>query len=599
MLHPSNPSRERLDSLRANFPGDGVDAVLVPRYDAHLGEYCAPHDERLRFLTGFTGSAGMCLILADRAVMFVDGRYQVQVRQQVDLDQFEIAHLIEQPVARWLVESGATGLRVGVNPMLIPGELHAELSRVLTGGGGALVALDADSVDRIWPDQPPPPLAPISAMPAERSGETSADKRRRIGARLHDLQADLLVEAQPDNIAWLLNVRGVDVDTTTAPHSFALVDGDGGVEWFVDERKLPNDRDSLELDGVTLRSPGALVERITARASNRAVVVDPQHAPAALALAVEIGGGRVVREMSPITLMKASKNAVELQGFRDCHIEDGVALSNFMAWLQATVPARAASGNPVTELEAEEKVLAFRQASSQFLQPSFRAISASDANAAMCHYVSTPQTNAPITASSVYLLDSGGHYLGGTTDVTRTMCLAPPDAQFRSAYTAVLKGLLATLMLRFPAGTFGHQIDAFARKPLWDLGLDFDHGTGHGVGHVGAIHEAPHRITRVANPFEMSPGKVLTVEPGCYVEGQFGIRIENQVEVVDVANGFLQLRSLTLCPILLEMAELSELTAAERAFLDEYHARVRAELMPRVLPETRDWLASATAPIAV
>ena len=583
--------------LRARFPSLGVDAVLVPRYDAHLGEYCAPHDERLKFLTGFTGSAGMCVVLADRAVIFVDGRYQVQVRQQVNLDQFEIEHLIDRPVARWIGEQTFPGLRLGVNAMLLPGALHDALGKALSAIGGSLVDLADDPVDAIWTDQPAPPLGPITAMPLERAGETSGEKRRRVAEKLKDLHADLLVEAQPDNIAWLLNVRGADVAFTTAPQSFAIVDSDGGIEWFVDERKLPNDRDSVELGGVRLMSPEALVARVAERAAGKAVLVDPSQAPAALAQAVKTGGGRVVADMTPISLLKAEKNPVELAGFRDCHIDDGAAVSNFMAWLQATGPGRAASGQPITELEAEDKVLEFRRLSERFIGPSFHSISAAGANAAMCHYSSSPASDAQITGA--YLLDSGGHYFTGTTDITRTMALDPPDARFRTAYTAVLKGLLAVLMLRFPPGTCGHQIDGFARKPLWDLGLDFDHGTGHGVGHLGAIHEAPHRITRTPNPFEMVPGNVLTVEPGYYLENGFGIRIENQVEVVALDDGFLQLRSLTLCPIPLALADLSELSPAERAFLDDYHARVRAALMPHVLPETRDWLVAATAPATI
>jgi Xaa-Pro aminopeptidase len=539
-------------------------------------------------------------VLADRAVLFVDGRYQVQVRQETDPADFEIAHSVDRPIERWLDEEGQRGLRLGLNAMLMPFSAYDRLERSLGRLSGQLLALATDPVDAIWDDQPEPPVGAIYPMPVERAGETSASKRARVAAKLREARADLLVEAQPDNIAWLLNLRGSDVAFTTGPHSFLILDRDGAAEWFVDPRKLPNDRATLELDGVTLAAPGspALIKRIAERAHNAIVMVDPDHAGAALSLAAASAGGRVERQMSPITLIKAGKNATELQGFRDCHVEDGVAWTNFNAWLLREAPGRIARGEPILEMEVEDRIVAFRQLSPEFIGPSFHSISASASNAAMCHYSSTPATNAALTAAAPFLLDSGGHYLGGTTDATRTVALGPQSDTVKAAYTGVLKGFLAMLMLRFPAGTFGHQIDAFARKALWDMGLDFDHGTGHGVGHQGAIHEAPHRITRGPNPFRLDAGLVLTVEPGYYRAGEFGIRIENQVEVVDAGNGFLRLESLTLIPIATDMVDLAALTPDEIAFLDAYHARVRHELAGKVLPETLDYLLAATAPLA-
>lgn len=594
----SQPHRQRLAALRSHFDNWGVDAVLVPRYDEHQGEYCAPHDERLAFLTGFTGSAGLCLVLRDRALLFVDGRYQVQVRQETDAQSFEIAHLIDTPVERWLQIEGPGGLRLGVNAMLLPASLYERVERSVVRLGGTVTALASDPVDAIWPDQPEKPLGPIRAMPVDRAGESSASKRARVAARLREMRAGVLVEAQPDNIAWLLNVRGSDVAYTTAPHSFLMIDDTGAIEWFVDGRKLPNDRSTLEMADVTLADPATLLPRIAARAAGRTVIVDPDQASVGLALAARDGGGRVDAQISPITLIKAHKNPVELQGFRDCHIEDGVAWTNFNAWLLAEAPRRAAAGQPVREMEVEEKILAFRSLSPEFIGASFHSISAAASNAAMCHYSSSPTTNAALTAAAPFLLDSGGHYLSGTTDATRTIAFGPQGAAVCTAYTAVLKGFLAMLMLRFPAGTYGHQIDAFARKALWDLGLDFDHGTGHGVGHVGAIHEGPHRITRNPNPFRIEAGLVLTVEPGYYAAEAFGIRIENQVEVVEDGEGFLRLQSLTQIPIATDMIDIAALTPAEIAFFDAYHAGVRARLLDRVLPETRDYLVAATAPLS-
>jgi Xaa-Pro aminopeptidase len=590
--------RERLAKLRSQFDRWGVDAVLVPRFDEHQGEYCAPHDERLAFLTGFSGSAGMCIVLRERAVIFVDGRYQVQVRQETDAASFEIAHLIDRPVERWLEQEAQSGLRLGLNTMLVPSGLYERVERSVGRLGGTVVALAVDPIDAIWVDQPDKPVGRIYPMPVDRAGESSASKRARVAERLRDARAGLLVETQPDNIAWLLNLRGADVAFTTAPHSFLLMDDSGAIEWFVDARKLPNDRGTLEISDVALSDPAALLSHIAERANGRTVMVDPDQASVALPLAVKEGGGRVDAQMSPITLLKAHKNPVELQGFRDCHIEDGAAWTNFNAWLLREAPRRAAAGKPISEMEVEDRILAFRQRSPSFIGASFHSISAAGSNAAMCHYSSSPATDAALTDGAPFLLDSGGHYLTGTTDATRTVGLGPQSVAVRTAYTGVLKGFLAMLTLRFPSGTYGHQIDAFARKALWDLGLDFDHGTGHGVGHVGAIHEGPHRITRSPNPFRIEAGIVLTVEPGYYSAGEFGIRIENQVEVVEEAGGFLRLRSLTHIPIATDMIDLTALTADEIAFLDAYHADVRASLLDRVLPETQDYLVKATAPLS-
>jgi Xaa-Pro aminopeptidase len=571
-----------LPALRAHIASLGLDGVVIPRFDAHQGENVAPHDERLRFVTGFSGSAGILLVLASQAVIFVDGRYQVQVRREVDTDAFEVGHFFDFPIERWLATHLPASQRIGINPMLVPSDLYARLAAAMGKARGELVALDADPVDAVWADQPPPPLVRIEGFALRYAGETSAAKRRRIGERLAALGADLLVETQPDNIAWLLNVRGGDAPTTTTPHSFVTIDREGAVDWFVDERKLPNDRSAFELDGVSLWAPGDLLQRLEAAADGRTVLVDPGFAPVATRQAVERGGGRALSEMSPITHAKALKNPVELDGFRESHVTDGVAWTEFMAWLHDNVPAREAAGDPVTELEAEDRLLAFRKAGQDFHEPSFRTISASAANAAMCHYASSPATNAPITSAGVYLLDSGGHYFTGTTDATRTTAFAPVPDEVRIAYTAVLKGFIGLMTAQFPTGTTGHQLDVLARRPLWDLGLDFDHGTGHGVGHFLNIHEHPHRFGKAANPHALAAGVIMTIEPGYYREGEFGLRIENQVETVAGAAGFLRFETLTLVPIDLSLADLNELTASEKKYLNAYHARVREALTGRL-----------------
>lgn len=588
----------RLEALRAQFGVLGIDGVVVPRFDAHQGEYCAPHDERLRYLTGFSGSAGIALVLDAGAVIFVDGRYQVQVRKEIDPEAFEIAHFYEFPIERWLKEKLPRDQRIGFNPMLLPTELYDRLAEAMVAAGGELVPLESDPVDGIWDEQPDPPTGRISSFPLANAGETAAEKRRRIGARLAELGADFLIETQPDNIAWLLNVRGSDVAYTPLPQSFLLLDKGGAVEWFVDERKLPNDREAFELEAVTTRSPADFLAGI-AHASGRSALVDPRFASVATALAVAGAGGTVKSETSPITIAKAIKNDAELQGFRTAHIEDGVALTEFLSWLHDNVALCEAAGNPIRELEAEERLLEFRAAGEGFVEPSFRSISASAANAAMCHYASSPETNAPLTTGGVYLIDSGGQYRAGTTDVTRTTAFGPVSDEVRRTYTAVLRGFIALITAQFPVGTKGHQLDALARRPLWDLGLDYDHGTGHGVGHFLSVHEHPQRFAKAVNPYDLAPGVIMTIEPGYYREGAFGLRVENQVETVAAAPGFLRFETLTLAPIDLSLADLGALTRDEKLFLNAYHSRVWQALSERLSPSARQRLEAWTAPIDV
>lgn len=589
--------KNRLAALRAQVAADGLDGVIVPRFDEHQGEYCAPHDERLRYVTGFTGSAGIALVLSDKALIWVDGRYQVQIRAEVNLEDYTIEHYDDAPIESWLASHATSGQRIGFNAMLIPTDQYKKLKGALEKAGAALVALDRDPVDAIWADQPERPLARINAFPLEYAGETSVAKRARVAAQLKAAGADFMVETQPDNIAWLLNVRGGDVRFNPIPHSFLLLGADAEVEWFVDERKLPNQLQDYELDGVRIGNPERFLGRIAERAVDKAVLVDPEFASVAAGLAVENNGGRAIYKMSPVTLTKSVKNTVELEGFREAHVEDGVAWTALMAWMHDNVPPRAAAGKPVTELEAEDVILNFRAQRKGFVEPSFRTISASASNAAMCHYAARPETNAAVGVAGPYLLDSGGQYYGGTTDATRTTAFGPVPDAVKRAYTAVLKGFISMMTLQFPVGTEGHLIDAFARRSLWDLGLDFDHGTGHGVGHMLSVHEQPQRFQKQVNPHKLVPGLVTTVEPGYYQAGEFGMRIENQVEVVEGDRGFLKFRSLTLVPIDLSMADISSLERREIAFLNAYHAEVREKLTDKVPAEARAFLIRATEPV--
>lgn len=588
----------RLAAFRNELTARGYDGFVVPRADAHQSEVTAARDDCLAFITGFTGSAGLALVMAENALIFVDGRYDIQVRREVDPALFQVHHLHNAPIDRWMREHASSGMRIAFDPMLVNGTLHDRMVDAMASAGGVLVPCSEDLFDAIWPDRPAAPLGAVRAMPVNVSGESVADKTRRAGEAIRQAGAVVLAETAPDNIAWLLNLRGSDVPMNPVPHSFLLLDENGEAEWFVDRHKLGNDLSGFELQQVRLSPPSAFLERLGEVASRGAVLADPQFAPVSVRLAVEAAGGAIVHRTSPLTLLKAVKNETELAGYRRCHIEDGAALTDFLAWVHREGRRRETGDQPLTELEAEARLLAFRAPRKGFLEASFRSISASGVNAALCHYNAAEATDAIIDSRLPYLIDSGGQYLDGTTDVTRTLFLGPATPEIRRHYTAVLKGFLSLISVRMPVGTQGHQLDAFARRPLWDLGLDYDHGTGHGVGHNLLVHEYPHRFAKIANPYGLEPGNIMTIEPGYYAEGQYGLRIENQVEVVADGAGFCRFASLTLAPIDLSAADLTALTDAERAFLDAYHARVRLVLMPLVAEETRPFLMEQTRPIA-
>ena len=582
-----------LSALRQWLETQALDGIIVPRTDAFQSEYCHPHDDVLAWLTGFDGSAGHALILRDRALLFVDGRYQVQAREQVDLAEIEILHLHNDPLADWLDQHVEAGSRIAFEALLMTnGQYEA-----LNASHCELVALNDSPFDSLWHDRPAPPVGAIREMPVDISGESSADKRKRVAAILAERNADYLAITQPDNIAWLLNVRGSDIPMSPVPNSFALLSREGAVAWFVVPGKTHGLSASL-LESLTLAPEADFLPRSQQLCAGKRVMVDADSAPVALRFAVE-PQGEIVWHADPITAMKAHKNPTELAGYRDSHQQDGVAWVNFLAWLAQEVPRREAAGNPLTELEAQAQQLVFRQQRPGFIEQSFATISASASNAAMCHYHSSEQTNAAITRAHFYLNDSGGQYHNGTTDATRTLAFGPLSAQCRLHYTAVLKGFLSLISLQFPSGTCGHQIDAFARRGLWELGLDFDHGTGHGVGHQLLIHENPQRIAKKVNPWPLVAGNIITIEPGYYLADEYGIRIENQVEIVESQPGFCRFASLTLAPIDLSQVELHLLSEKDIQWLDAYHQQVREVLSPHVNSDARPWLVAATAPVRV
>jgi len=589
---------ERLSALRAELKRRGVDGFIVPRADEHQGEYVAARAQRLSWLTGFAGSAGMAVVLPGKAAIFVDGRYTLQVRDQVDVTLFEPRHVTEEPPGDWLVAQLQRGQRVGYDPWLLTQGQVERFAAACTRTGGELVALDGNPIDAVWPGQPAPPIAPVHPHAVEYAGRASADKRQEIAQLLVAEGNDAVVLTDPSSIAWLLNIRGGDVPHTPLPLGFAIVDKDGTARLYIDPRKLLRETRAHLGNAVTVAPPDAFVAGLDALAGKR-VLIDQATAGAAIPERLARAGASVVRGEDPCALPRARKNAVELDGTRAAHRRDGAALCRFMAWLNGAL----AEGQ-VDELTAADRLAALRAEGARFRDLSFDTISGAGPNGAIVHYRSTPATNRRLEPGTLYLLDSGGQYLDGTTDVTRTLAIGGPSAEMRDRFTRVLKGHIAIATARFPKGTTGSQLDPLARHALWQAGLDYDHGTGHGVGSYLAVHEGPHRISKVPNAVPLAPGMIVSNEPGYYKTGAYGIRIENLVTVIELARppgaerDLLGFETLTLCPIDRALVDTSLLAPAEIAWLDAYHARVREVIAPLVDGPTRAWLEGATRPLA-
>jgi Xaa-Pro aminopeptidase len=584
----------RLADLRAELNRRNLDGFVVPMADEHQGEYIAKRAKRLQWLTGFSGSAGMAMVLADRAAIFVDGRYTLQVRDQVDAKLFEPRHLTEQPPGDYLAANLKPGQRVGYDPWLMTQAAVERLSAACAKVSAEFVAADGNPVDAVWRDQPPAPIAPVVPHDERFAGRGTAAKRQDIAARLAAEGFDAAVVSDPASIAWLFNIRGADVARIPLPLGFAVAGRDGTARLYIDPRKLlPETRKHLG-NAVAVEPPEALAAGLDALAGKR-VLVDAASAGAAIFARLGKAGAKPVLGEDPCALPKAVKNAVELDGARAAHRRDGAALCRFLAWLMP----RALKGQ-VDELTAAATLESFRREGANFRDLSFDTIAGSGANGAIVHYRSTPATNRRLEPGTLFLLDSGAQYLDGTTDVTRTLAIGEPASEMRDRFTRVLKGHIAIATARFPKGTTGSQLDPLARKALWDVGLDFDHGTGHGVGSYLGVHEGPHRISKVPNTVALQPGMIVSNEPGYYKTGAYGIRIENLVTVIALPKPpgaereMLGFETLTLCPIDLNLVEPAMLTADEVAWLDAYHARVRETIAPLVDAETRRWLEGAT-----
>ena len=600
----ANPAQgiARTARLREELAARGLDGFLVPRADEHQGEYVAPRSERLQWLTGFTGSAGAALVLRDRALLFVDGRYTLQARAQVDAATFAVESLVDTPPARWLGANAAQGWRIGFDPWLHTIAEARALRAALDEKGGELVAVDGNPVDAIWEDQPEPPHAPVELHPESLAGESAADKLSRLAAAVAKAGADAAVLTDPSSLAWAFNIRGHDVPHTPLALGFALIAADGRHALYMEAKKLGAEAGAHVRALAALRPPQALETDLAERAAaGGRIVLDPQLAAERLRLLVEAAGGTVVEMPDPARLPRATKTAAELAGSRAAHRRDGAAVTRFLHWLDSREPGSLDEIAAASALEAIR-----RQVGEETQMPlrdiSFDTISGAGPNGAIIHYRVTTLTNRRLRSGELYLVDSGAQYRDGTTDITRTVPVGTPDEDMRTHYTLVLKGMIGISLLRFPAGTRGCDIDAVARLALWKAGLDYAHGTGHGVGSYLSVHEGPQRIAKTGTE-KLLPGMILSNEPGYYREGRYGIRLENLIVVTppqaipggDIAmHGF---ETLTLAPFDRRLITAGLLTAEERAWLDAYHARVLAEIGPMLDGAALGWLERMAAPL--
>jgi Xaa-Pro aminopeptidase len=593
---PGTPAA-RLAALRHELKRRRLDGFVVPRSDEHQGEYVPPCAERLAWLTGFTGSAGLAIALTDRAAVFVDGRYTLQVAAQVDASLYELRHVTDQPPEQWLAGALKTGARLGIDPWLHTPAGVERLAAACRKAGAELVRTD-NAVDAAWTDRPAPPRAPVVPHELAFAGRDSASKRAEIASALAADKVGAVVLTLPESIAWLLNVRGGDVAHSPLPLCFAILHSDAQVDLFLDPAKIaPGLADHLGKT-VALRAPTEFGPALDALGRARArVQADPATAADWVFQRLTAAGADIVRATDPCLLPKACKNEVELNGARAAHRRDGAALTRFLAWLASAAPA-----GTVTEIAAADRLEAIRRESNLFRDLSFDTISGAGPNGAIVHYRVTEQSNRRLEPGSLYLVDSGAQYPDGTTDVTRTVAVGAAPAAAREHFTRVLKGHIALAAVRFPKGTTGPQLDALARRPLWEAGLDYDHGTGHGVGSYLGVHEGPQSISKRQNSVALRPGMIVSNEPGYYRTGAYGIRIENLVVVQPVAadggSDMLGFETLTLAPIDRALVEPGLMTEDEIGWLDAYHARVRETLTPLIDGETAGWLAEATRPLA-
>ena len=592
---------DRLAALREELARRRLDGLVVPLTDEHMSEYVGGYAQRLGWLTGFQGSAGIAVVLPAEAAIFVDGRYTLQVREQVSADEWSYQSVPQTSVIEWLSTRVVDGDRIGYDPWLHTRGWVDAARRALLERGATPVATDTNPIDAVWPDRPQPSIAPMLVQPDALAGRSSADKRQAIADWLGERQADAVVLSSLDSIAWTFNVRGSDVDHTPVALAYALINADGTADLFTAPEKVTDEVAKHLGNAVRLHPRAAFAEHLHLLAGKR-VAADPERAVAAIFAALDGAGATVVELRDPSVLPRAIKNDAEVAGHRAAQARDGAAMVRFLHWLSIEAPT-----GRVDEMSAQARLRALRTDTGCLRDLSFDTISGAGPNGAIVHYRVSEATNRRLETGSLYLVDSGGQYQDGTTDVTRTIAIGEPGAEMRDRFTRVLKGHIALARATFPEGTRGSQLDTLARQYLWSAGLDYAHGTGHGVGAFLSVHEGPQRIAPVGSSQSggdepLKAGMILSNEPGYYKTGAYGIRVENLVlvvtrEVDGAERPLLGFETLTLAPIDRRLIDLELLTPQERAWLDAYHARVAAAIGPQLDGDAAAWLEAETAPL--
>lgn len=589
----------RLAALRTYMANHALDALIIPHDDEHLGEYTPAEAERLNWVTGFTGSAGVVILLADSAALFADGRYTVQARLQAPAELFQILHLVEQPHMEWLQGQLQRRQRVGFDPRLHSLAWYQKSRSLLAQKEVELIALEENPVDSLWRERPTASKAEVIFYPESLSGQSSVVKREALAARLRQQGLDAVLLTQSESINWLLNIRGHDIPCFPVVLCFAVLYSNVSMDFFVDTDKLDsnafNQHVGNDVSVYPLEKLGDVLKRMGE--DQLKVQADANSSNAWSQLLLQKSGATLVQGEDPCMLPKAGKNATELAGMEQAHQKDAVAMCRFLAWLERQVE----KGSEGDEGTLAEQLARFREEQEHYIEPSFASISALGPNAAMCHYQHTNATPRPLGQDGIYLIDSGGQYLEGTTDITRTVKVGEVSDEMRQQFTRVLQGHIAIDRVRFPKGTAGIQLDVLARLPLWQAGYNYDHGTGHGVGHFLSVHEGPQRIASKGSLVPLELGMVVSNEPGYYREGAFGIRCENLL-VVEASEEpseipMYRFRRLTLVPFDVRLLDKSLLSDQEMAWINGYHAQVREAVMPHLSDHEMGWLLQATAPI--
>ena len=581
-----------LPKLRAALSALELDGFIIPHEDEYNNEYLPDYNERLMWATGFTGSAGAAVVLTDKAAMFVDGRYTLQVRAQVDGKLFAYERLEDAGVAAWLAKEAA-GLNIGYDPKLHSPDALARLCKAVEGVGGTLSPLSTNPIDTAWQDRPPAPQALLTVQPKKLAGRDHGDKRKQIAKIITEKNADAALITAPASVAWLLNVRGGDVMCSPLPLASLIINKDASVELFIDPDKVTPEVRKHFGNQVSVSAEDKLPDYLGSF-DGKTILVDPAGSSSFMFDTLNTAGANIIKTMDPIALPKARKNNAEIAGTTAAHVRDGAAVTNFLHWL-ATV----AQDGSVDEIIAAQKLENFRKCTGLLKDLSFESISGAGSNGAIVHYRVSTATTKILEPGSLFLIDSGGQYVDGTTDITRTVPIGKPTKEMRKSFTLVLKGHIALSRVRFPKGTTGHALDALARMSLWAHGLDYDHGTGHGVGAYLGVHEGPQRIAKTPSSVPLDPGMIVSNEPGYYKTGAFGIRIENLQYVTEAApikggeRDMMGFHTLTLAPIDRQLIVKKMLSKAEIKWLNKYHKRVRKEISPLVNDAVKGWLRTA------